>query len=145
MKKYLTGIILSFLLVTLCSGQAESDSLLKGCMQTTGPASKYLKDFRIRLGEGVTGTGFRYKANLPLWKSTRYRFTMCTSPESEGQLILSIKDDLNRQVLSSFEEKSQTVYPYVEFVCNKSGIYKLYFDFTRFKSGSGVSIVSLVQ
>ncbi len=145
MKKYLTGLILSFLLVAVCSGQAEPDSLMRGCMQTTGSASKYLKDFRIKLGEGTPGSGFRYRANLPLWKSTRYRFTMCTSEDSRGKLILTIKDDLNRQVLSSFDEKSENVYPYVEFVCNKSGIYKLYFDFTRSLSGSGISIVSLVK
>jgi len=114
-------------------------------MKTTGPASKYLKDYKIQLGDGVLGSDFRYRANLSLWKNTRYRFTMCTADDSRGRLILSIRDDLNRPVLSSFEKGSETVYSYVDFVCNKSGIYKLYFDFTGNTSGSGVSIVSLVQ
>lgn len=145
MKKYLIGPILLILLLPVCSAQSESDPLMKVCMNTTGPDSKYLKDFRIQLGEGTPGNEFRYRANLSLWKNTRYRFTMCSSDDSKGKLIINIKDELNRTVVSSFDQSTETAYPFVELVCNKSGIYKLYFDFTGNRSGSGVSIVSLVR
>ena len=145
MKRYLTVLVFLILLIPFCKGQVEPDSLLRRCMKATGPASKYLKDFRVQLGEGNSGNDFRYRANLSLWKNTRYRFTMCTSDDSKGKLILNIKDDLNRSILSSYDGKTETVYPYVEFVCNKSGIYRLFYDFTGNNSGLGISIVSLVK
>jgi hypothetical protein len=145
MKKYLTGLVFLILLLPVCTGQVEPDSLLRKCMRATGPTSKYLKDFKVQLGEGISGSDFRYRANLSLWKNTRYRFTMCTSEDSKGRLILNIKDDLNRSILSSYDRKTETVYPYVEFVCNKSGIYRLFYDFTGNASGLGISIVSLVR
>jgi hypothetical protein len=145
MKKYLTGLVFLIFLYSVCAGQSEPDSLLRKCMKATGANSKYLKDFRVQLGEGTSGNDYRYRVNLSMWKDTRYRFTMCTSDESKGQLILNIKDDLNRPILTSYDMKTETVYPYVEFECNKSGIYKLFYDFTGSKSGLGISIVSLVR
>ncbi len=110
-----------------------------------GANAKYLKDFRIQLGKANTGSEPRYKANMSLWKNTRYRFTMCNSDESTGQLILNIKDASNKLVLSSFDQKSGKTYPYVDFVCNKSGIYQLFYDFTNGQQGSGVGVVSMVK
>lgn len=145
MKKYLTGLILSSLLFAVCSGQSEPDSLMRKCMQTTGPASKYLKDFRVQLGEGKPGSEFRFKANMSLWKNTRYRFSMCTPAESKRELLLDIRDDLNKSVASSVDHKTGNIYSFIDFICNKSGIYHLYYDFPECHSGLGVSIVSLIR
>ena len=56
-----------------------------------GPNAKYLKDFRIQLGKATATGELRYKAQMSLWKNTKYRFTMCNSEDSKGQLILNIK------------------------------------------------------
>ena len=145
MKTYLTGFLFLIAVFAVCSGQEETDSLISKCMLNTGPSSKYLKDFRIQLGEGSAHSEFRYKANLSLWKNTKYRFSMCTADGSTGQLILNMMDDMNKPVLLSTDPKTRTVYSYVDFICNKSGIYHIYYDFTDGHSGSGVSIVSLIQ
>ncbi len=60
-------------------------------------------------------------------------------------LILSIKDDSNKVILSSFDKKTGKTYPYVDFICNKSGIYQLNYDFTNGQQGSGVGVVSMVK
>jgi hypothetical protein len=112
---------------------------------STGPTAKYLKDFRIQLGQSNSQDAFRYKANMSLWKNTRYRFTLCTADNSRGRLILSIWDETNKIVLSSIDQKTGAVYPFVDFICNKSGVYQVGFDFTDRQSGSGVSIVSMIQ
>jgi len=114
-------------------------------LQSTGAGAKYLKDFRIQLGMGTSQNLFRYKATMSLWKNTRYRFTLCTAENSKGRLILNIQDDANNVVLSSVDGKTGTVYSYVDLICNRSGTYQIYFDFTEGQSGSGVSIVSMVQ
>lgn len=145
MKKYL--LVFLFLLsgYALLYGQTQNDSLLRKCLLSTGPSAKYLKDFRIQLGQSNVQDALRYKANMSLWKNTRYRFTLCTDDNSRGKLVLNIWDNTNNVVLSSVDKNTGTVFNYVDLVCNKSGVYQIYFDFTEGQAGSGVSIVSMIQ
>jgi hypothetical protein len=145
MKKYLLGILLLLPISSILFGQKPNDPLVSKCLLSTGPTAKYLKDFRVQLGEGTSHNEFRFKANMSLWKNTRYRFTMCSADNSKGQLILNIRDDTNKVVLSSVDNKTGTIYNFVDLICNKSGIYQIWFDFTEGQPGSGVSIVSMIQ
>ena len=138
-------ILLWLLTISFISFGQTSDQLVSNCVMNTGTNTKYLKDFRIQLGEGATQTEPRYKANMSLWKNTKYRFTMCNSEGSKGQLILNIKDESNKIVVSSFNKKTGKTYPFVDFLCNKSGIYQLNYDFTDGLQGSGVGVVSMVR
>ncbi len=144
MKKYLLGFLLLLSGYALF-GQTQSDPLLSKCLLSTGPTAKYLKDFRIQLGQSNVQDALRYKANMSLWKNTRYRFTLCTDDNSMGKLVLNILDNSNNVVLSSVDRKTGTIFNYVDLICNKSGVYQIYFDFTEGQSGSGVSIVSMIQ
>jgi hypothetical protein len=112
---------------------------------SAGSGAKFLKDFRIQLGKTAAQTELRYKANMSLWKNTKYRFTLCNTMDSKGQLILRIKDDANKVVLSSVDQKTGKIYPFVDYICNKSGIYQLNYDFTNGQQGSGVGVVSMVK
>ena len=78
-------------------------------------------------------------------KNTKYRFTMCNAENSKGQLILAIKDEANKLILSSFDKKPGKIYPYVDFECQKSGIYQISYDFTDGQPGSGVGVVSMIK
>jgi hypothetical protein len=82
---------------------------------------------------------------MSLWKNTKYRFTLCSDDESKGQLILNLKDDANKIVASSFDQKTGKTYAFIDFLCNKSGIYQLNYDFTRGQQGSGVGVVSIIK
>ena len=128
----------------MLSGQA-TDPLVNSCIASAGPNSKYLKDFRIQLSKASDPGELRYKTQMSLWKNTKYRFTMCNSDNSSGKLILSIKDNTNKVILSSYNQKTKKTYPYVDFICNKSGIYQLNFDFTDGQQGSGVGVVSMIK
>lgn len=128
----------------LLSGQT-ADPFVSKCVMNAGNDAKYLKDFRIQLGKAAAQSDLRYKANISLWKNTKYRFTMCNTEDSKGQLILSIKDGANKVVLSSFDKNSGKTYSFVDFICNKSGIYQLNYDFTGGQQGSGVGVVSMVK
>jgi hypothetical protein len=144
MKKSL--ITLSFILAIgfLSFGQA-TDQFVSNCTMNTGDNSRYLKDFRIQLGKADAKSELRYKVKMSLWKNTKYRFTMCSTEDSKGQLILNIVDDTNREILSSFDQKSGKIYPVVDFECQKSGLYQLSYDFTDRQQGSGVGVVSMVK
>jgi hypothetical protein len=144
MRKYI--VTLSFLLafVAWSFGQT-TDALVSNCVMNAGDKAKYLKDFRIQLGKASAQNELRYRANMSLWKNTVYRFTMCTTPDSKGQLILSIKDDANKEQVSSYDHKTGKVFQSVDFKCQKSGIYQISYDFTDGQQGSGVGVVSMIK
>jgi hypothetical protein len=144
MKKIIATLSFFLTIGFLSFGQA-TDPLITNCAMNAGGNAKYLKDFRIQLGKSAAQSDLRYKANMSLWKNTKYRFSMCNTEDSKGQLILNIKDDANKIVLSSFNVKSGKTYPYVDFMCNKSGIYQLNYDFSNGQQGSGVGVVSMVK
>jgi hypothetical protein len=144
MKKFFTALFLFMMAGFMAKGQT-TDPLISNCVMNAGPDAKYLKDFRIQLGKAAAVGEPRYKAQMSLWKNTKYRFSMCDSKDSNGKLILSVKDNANNVVLSSFDQKTGKIYPYVDFICNKSGIYQLNYDFNGGQQGSGVGIVSMVR
>jgi hypothetical protein len=144
MKKHIISLTLLLAISLLSFGQA-TDPLVSKCAMSAGTNAKYLKDFRIQLPKAVVQSEPRYKANMSLWKNTKYRFTLCNTEDSKGQLFLNIKDDTNKIVLFSFDQKTGKTYPYVEFICNKSGIYQLNYDFVNGQQGSGVGVVSMVK
>ena len=144
MKKYLTALFLLLIAGYTALGQS-TDPLVSNCVMNAGPDAKYLKDFRVQLGKVATAAEPRYKAQMSLWKNTKYRFSMCNSEDSEGKLFLSLKDDANKIVLSSFDQETGKIYSYIDFICNKSGIYQLSYDFTGGQKGSGVGVVSMIK
>ena len=144
MKKSI--LLLAFLFITgiLSYGQV-TDPLVSNCATNAGANAKYLKDFRIQLGKASTQGEFRFKANMSLWKNTKYRFSMCNAENSKGQLIFTIKDESNKLILSSFDKKTGKIYPFVDFECQKSGLYQVSYDFTDGQQGSGVGVVSMIK
>ena len=144
MKKSILTLIFLLIIGILSYGQV-TDPLVSNCAMNAGANAKYLKDFRIQLGKASTKGEFRYKANMSLWKNTKYRFTMCNAENSKGQLILTIKDESNKLILSSFDKKTGKTYPFVDFECQKSGLYQISYDFTDGQQGSGVGVVSMIK
>jgi len=144
MKIYLTSLFLLIITGIMAAGQS-SDPMVSNCVMNAGPDARYLKDFRIQLGKVSIPGDPRYRAQMSLWKNTKYRFSMCNSEDSEGKLYLSLKDDANKIVLSSYDQNTGKIYSFIDFICNKSGIYQLSYDFTGGQKGSGVGVVSMIK
>lgn len=144
MKKLVVFLAVLLTLGNISFGQSNDPVIIK-CLENQSGDAKYLKDFRIQLGKSADQNDMRYKANISLWKNMKYRFTMCNENSSRGLLILNVIDEGDKTVLSSFDQKTGKAYTSVDFVCNKSGIYKLCYDFTDDKQGSGVGIVYFVK
>ena len=144
MKRLLFTISLLFSITFMVASQI-SDSFVSSCVMNVGRDAKYLKDFRIELGANSNPNELRYKANISLWKNTTYRFSMCSADNSQGQLYLSLTDDANRVALTSYDKETGRTYQFVDFVCNKSGIYQINFDFTEGQQGSGVGVISIIR
>ncbi len=144
MKKLLTIFLCSFFLLEFLKGQAN-DPLTGKCVMNAGSNTTYLKDFRVQLGKSESQNEFRYKQVFALSKNMKYKFTLCNAENSQGELIMKLIDDTGRTVLQSFDPKTGKTYSSVEFVCNKTGTYKLFFDFRDFQQGLGVGVVSLIK
>jgi hypothetical protein len=144
MKKIILSIALLFTFILLSHGQMR-DPLVSQCILNAGEDAKYLKDFRIQLGTTENQADMRYKAKMSLWRNTKYRFSMCNTDSSKGRLILTIKDESDKTVLSSYDKKTGKIYPYIDFTCNKSGIYQICYDFENRQQGSGVGVVSMIR
>lgn len=144
MKKTLILTSALLLITIMLSGQS-SDPLVGKCTMNAGPGSTYLKDFRVQLPKGNGQSDLRYKTPFPLSKNMKYRFTLCNPDNSKSQLIMKIKDDTGRMILSSFDPKSGKTFPSIEFTCNKTGTYTIQFDFRDFEPGLGVGVISLVK
>jgi hypothetical protein len=144
MKRYLFTLLIILMTKAMLNGQA-ADQLASKCAMIAGSDAKYLKDFRIQLGKAPDDGDQRFKAQMSLMKNIKYRFTMCNTDDSKGQLFLTLKDDGSKQILSSLDQKTGKSYSSVDFICNKSGIYELYYDFTNRQQGSGFGVVSMIK
>jgi hypothetical protein len=144
MKKHFIALLVLLLSGFILHGQT-TDPLVSNCVMNAGTDSKYLKDFRIQLAKAPEAGELRYKTQMSLWKNTKYKFSLCTAEGSKGELILTIKNDANQIVLSSYDPKTGKAYKSVELTCNRSGIYQLNYDFKDGQQGSGVGVVSMVK
>ena len=144
MKNFLATLSVLIIVGYVSFGQA-TDQNISNCLSNTGIDSKYLKDFRVQLGKSSGAGDLRYKANISLWKNVKYRFSLCSEENSKGSLILSVKDDASKVVLSSFDPNTGKTYTTIDFTCNKSGIYQLSYDFSNEEQGSGIGIISIIK
>lgn len=143
MKKILSVLVLIFAYFSL-QGQ-DPQELISQCALDIGENTTYLKDFVIKLPPSSDPSELPvYKANFYFMKNQNYRFTMCNSEISEGELIIALYDK-QKLVTTSFLKSSGKIYNSVDFSCNKTGLYQLWYTFKDGQKGYGVGIVSLVK
>ncbi|HUS86178.1 MAG TPA: hypothetical protein VMW76_02975 [Bacteroidales bacterium] len=144
MKRILITLTALFFTAFILSGQDSRDMVSK-CALGIGENTTYLKDFVIKLMAASSGSETPvYKANIYLMKNQTYLFTMCNGDGSEGELVLQLYDK-EKQIISSYNRNTDMVYSALEFVCNKTGLYTLWYSFNDGKRGNGVGIVSLLK
>jgi hypothetical protein len=133
------------LLSAFASGQPATDDLVSSCVLAAGDNTTYLKDFRVQLPEAAPYAAEPvYKANMYLMKNMKYRFSICDAPESKGELVVTIYDQ-GKELISSYSKGSGKRYQSVDFFCNKTGLYTLWYSFREGKQGSGVGVVCMIK
>jgi hypothetical protein len=141
-------VIMSLALVLLSAimyGQAATDDLVSTCVLAAGDNTTYLKDFRVQLPKAASSDASPvYKANMYLMKNMKYRFSICDAPGSKGELVVTIYDQ-GKELISSFNRSTGKQYSSVDFFCNKTGLYTLWYGFKDGEQGSGVGVVSMIK
>jgi len=141
-------VIMSLVLILLplmAKGQPATEELVSNCVLAAGDNTTYLKDFRIQLPKSAPNASLPvYKANMYLMKNMKYRFSVCDDPESKGELIITIYDQ-SKELISSLNKSTGKKYSSIDFVCNKTGLYTLWYDFLNGEQGSGVSVICMIK
>lgn len=133
------------LLPVITMGQAASDDLVTRCVLAAGDNTTYLKDFRVQLPKASNNSSVPvHKANMYLLKNMKYRFSLCNSPDSNGELVITIYDQ-SRELISSLNKATGKKFTSLDFFCNKTGLYTLWFDFEGGAQGLGVGVVSMIK
>ncbi|MEE4116879.1 MAG: hypothetical protein V2I37_11960 [Marinilabiliaceae bacterium] len=143
MKKLLLVFAIAF--AAVCAFGQDSQDMVAQCSLSSGDNTTAIKNFVIKLpGSASADDQPVHKANMYLMKNQTYRFTMCNADNSEGELVFTLYDN-QKQIISSYVEKSGNIYSSVDFSCNKTGLYQLWYNFKDGKKGFGVGIVSIVR
>lgn len=138
-------IFISLLLTAFSLNAQDQQEMVSDCALSIGGNTTYLKDYVIKLPEAPNPEDIPvYKENMYLMKKQTYLFTQCNAESSDGELVIGLYDN-QKMITSSLNEKNGKVYSSVEFSCNKTGLYTLWYSFREGKKGMGVGIVSLVK
>lgn len=144
MKRVLLYSALFLLLPFALEGQTDQ-GITDKCRISAGPNTTYLKDHVIKLPKATSKADLPVvKENMYLSKGIKYRFTICNADGSTGELFISIYDR-DRKVISSYDEKNGKTYNSIDFICNKTGMYTLWYSFRDGNRGMGVGVVSLIR
>lgn len=146
MKRRFVILSLALLLMPFpAKSQAATDDLVTVCVLAAGDNTTYLKDFRIQLPRAAANAPAPvYKANMYLMKNMKYRFSVCDAPGSKGELTITIYDQ-GKQLISSFIKNTGKKYSSIDFACNKTGLYTLWYDFMGGEQGAGVGVVCMIK
>jgi len=144
MKRTTIVFINIFLAVFALTAQ-DQQQMVTDCALSISGNTTYLKDFVIKLPETTNQDNIPvHKENIYLMKKQRYLFTQCNADNSDGELTIELYD-ANNLITSSINKRSGKVYSSVEFSCNKTGLYTMWYSFKDGKNGTGVGIVSLLK
>ncbi|MDX9727994.1 MAG: hypothetical protein RBT50_01905 [Bacteroidales bacterium] len=134
-----------FILPALAEGQPATDDLVSSCVLSAGENTTYLKDFRVQLPKVAPGGSAPvYKANMYLMKNMKYRFSVCNAPGSHGELVITLYDQ-GKELISSYNRGTGKKYSTIDFICNKTGLYTIWYDFVNGEQGSGVGVVCMIR
>ena len=127
--------------LSLKSYAQTEDDLVEICGMIAGEAT-FLKDFTIRLDAGDPPPTQRFSVILK--KGIKYRFSVCTSKDYEGKVVLQLLDN-NRLLATTHVVATGEDYPSIDYVCTRTGAYHLFFNFRDGKPGLAVGLLSLVD
>lgn len=119
-------------LVTICSASLSSDAT-------------YLKELKARLKPHKSGQQKPVaRFSLLLNKGNHYRFNICNAEEFDSKAILQLYDK-SKLLGTSFYAKTGKHYSSFDFICPKTGVYKVLMSFENGEEGCAAGILSLIR
>ncbi|MFC2137886.1 hypothetical protein ACFLTE_06900 [Bacteroidota bacterium] len=132
-------VLVLFLVKVEIKAQSQTE-LVEICTMMLNGAT-YLKDFPAQLEANPPQPA---KFSLILSKDTQYRLSMCASKDYPGEGVLQLYDN-NRLLASTYNVATGKDYPFVDFRCQKTGVYHIFISFKEGKPGLAVGMLSFVK
>ena len=146
MKKYF--LLLSLIFLVLSSNKSFSqcgDALLKICHGKLENA-RFIKSWPIQLPERARGETLpQVSYKLPLTSGNTYKIYACNAYEYQGEVIVSIRNQNDDLVVTSYVVEQNRHIPIIMFPVSMSGIYTFSFYFEDGKEGCAVGVVSITD
>jgi hypothetical protein len=136
MKKTALILFLSaffFLFVGTTESKAQCKQQMVYQCATKGRNAIYLRDFNTKLRKVRPGEESGTKWTVVLNKGTTYRFILCTPPEFDNKVELTLFDSQHPEETKPWG-RTEDGRPIFDFVCGRSGMY---YVSIRFKDGDG--------
>ena len=140
--KYIASILLitcGLFIGKIALAQSETE-LVEICNMVAKDAT-YLKDFKAKLEANPPAPA---KFSIILSKDTQYRLSICSSRDYPGQGVLQLYDN-NRLLATTHIPATGQDLPFVDFKCQKTGVYHIFISFKDGKPGLGVGLLSFVK
>lgn len=142
MKKILFSLLILFSSFSL-SGYAQCDEeLLKQALKEMGDV-QYIKDFKIELLKAKKDMKTGYiKFSVVLQSRSQYKFNVVDGSSNTEKAIMQLYFN-DKLLVSNFEKGKH--YKSCQFICGKTGVYKLVFSYKGGEEGCSSSVLSLVK
>ncbi len=142
MKKILFSLLILFYVFSFSSYAQCDEDLLKQALQEMGDG-QYIKDFKIELlnAKNDMKSG-QIKFSIVLQSKSQYKFNVVDDSSNKEKTTLQLYYS-DKLLVSNFDKGKH--YKSCQFICGKTGIYKLVFSFKGGEDGCSSSVLSLVK
>lgn len=133
-------LAMALLLATITGAQAQcGDELMKQALGAMGN-NQYIKDFDIKLSSATSKTGT--KMSVVLNSRTKYQINVANGAKNAENVVIQIFDGDKLIGTNFFNGK---VFDKFEFLCSKTGAYKLHVYCNAGGEACARAVLSLVE
>jgi hypothetical protein len=146
MKKYILLFSLIFLVLSVNKSFSQcGDALLEICHGKLEDA-RFIKSWPVQLPARVRGETLpQVSFKLPLTSGNTYKIFACNASEYKGKVIVSIRNQNDDLVVTSYVVEQNRHIPVIMFPVSMSGIYTFSFYFEDGEEGCAVGVVSITD
>ena len=119
---------------------AQSETELVEICSMISEGATYLKDFKAKLEPNPPAPA---RFSIVLSKATQYRLSICSSKDYPGEAVLQLYDS-NRLLATTHIPATGKDYPFVDFKCQKTGVYHIFITFKDAKPGLAIGMLSFL-
>ncbi len=146
MKKYFLLIGLIFLVLSGQRAFSQCGETLVDICHGRLENARFIKSWPVQLpararGETLPQVSFK----LPLTSGNTYKIFACNADEYPGEVIISIRNQNDDLVVTSYVVEQNRHIPVIMFPVSMSGIYTFSFYFEDGREGCAVGVVSVAE
>ncbi len=133
-------LVVAFFNANTGHAQCNSSEIAESCISELDTSFHFLKSYSL---DGKQGDEVMIEHSYVLTKNTDYLIKLCSSSESDLDIVVEIFDTNRKNVASSKNDSTRN--SYLEYDCKVTGIYYLQYSFVdskKYCAGSAIGFKS---